>query len=375
MKKTLLITLDFPPNIGGVANYYANLCSHLPPEDIAVLAPQARSSAKFDEEQDYSIYREKMLSTHPLVWPKWTRLIPIVKKLIDNEGFEMILVGNVLPVGTVAYHIQKSREIPYSVFTHGMDITTPIGKRKFLMKKILERAKKIYVNSSFLRHELVGLGVHPQRTAVIYPCSNLPETADHEEVVDLQKVHDLEDKKVLLTVGRIVQRKGHDMVIRSLKAVQKKVPNVVYVIVGEGPYKPQLEKLIHQHGVSDIVKFVGSVDQDTLCAFYELSDVFIMTPYMLKNRDVEGFGIVYLEAAQFGKPVIATKTGGVSEAVLDEKTGLVVPPRKRDEIIDAIITLLTDESKAHKLGTQALDRVYHEFRWELQAEALKKTLM
>jgi len=175
-------------------------------------------------------------------------------------------------------------------------------------------------------------------------------------------------------VGRLVQRKGHDMVIKAMPEIIKQVPDCIYLIVGGGPYKQTLERLVNKNNLRDWVKFIGTASHQDLPALYQLADVFIMPARQLDNGDVEGFGIAYLEANLFGKPVIGGKSGGVADAVIDGQTGLLVDPTDVSQIAKAAIKLLTDEAYAAKLGTQGLQRVNEEFDWVSQTEKIKELL-
>jgi len=170
--------------------------------------------------------------------------------------------------------------------------------------------------------------------------------------------------RIILTVGGLVARKGHDMVIRALPRLRQTVPDVMYLIVGDGPYRTQLETLAVALGVQDHVIFVGKVPGEYLPDIYALSDVFVMpSREQLNVCDVEGFGIVFLEANACGKPVVGGRSGGIPDAIIDGVTGLLVNPHDPEDIANALARLLTDGDLAVRIGRQGRLRVASDFNW------------
>ena len=390
IKKSLLLTLDFPPSHGGVAAFYYNICKNLPPDKIVVLAPEQAGAKEFDQKQNFTIIRKKRLNLLPPnnAWGlrqiskitsriKWLALIKDLGQTAKNHKIELIQVGQVLPLGTVALAYQSRKEIPYIFYAHGLDITLPqkFRRKKALLKKIIAQARAIVANSHFTKDELVKLGASGEKIIVVHPCPNITtEQISEWKIEEITGDYGLKNKKILLTVGRLVERKGHDMVIKAMPEIIKKVPTAVYLIIGEGPAQKNLEKLVNQRSLRDYVKFLGGVPNKDLPAYYQLCDVFIMPSRQLANGDVEGFGIAYLEANLFGKPVIAGRSGGVAEAVINGQTGLLVDPSNVSEIAAAAIRLLTDPGLSERLGLQGLERVSTEFDWKTQTEKIKEIL-
>ena len=175
----------------------------------------------------------------------------------------------------------------------------------------------------------------------------------------------------MLTVGRLVGRKNIEGVLRALPRVTEMVPNLLYLIAGDGKDRERLEVASAQMGLSPFVRFLGYVPDGLLPALYCASDVFLMPSLERKNsQDYEGFGIVFSEANACGKPVIGGRSGGMADAVIDGETGLLVDPHSVDEIAAAIIRLLTDQELAHRLGENGRRRVERELSWERVAERL-----
>lgn len=365
MKKTLLITLDFPPMIGGVANYYKNIVDNLPPENIRVLTNDGN----------------RLVAGLP-IWPKWMPALLNVWKAVRRDKIEVLLVGQILPLGTVAWLLNKLTRTPYIVMTHAMDVTFPqkYPRKKWLMKKILHGAHKVTTVSRFTEQQLKSLMVGPDRSKieVIYPCPNLRIRDFNEQVCSgIPDKYGKPDAKKILSVGRIVERKGFDAMIEALARMNKDYPNFNYLLVGEGEYKKKLQKMLTQpayESIANKVIFVGKVPDNELACYFKLCDVFAMPSRRLSTDDVEGFGIVYLEANLFGKPVIGGDSGGVRDAVKDGKTGFLVDPTDTGMIADAVLKLLRDPERARRMGQAGQKRVLEEFNWACQTAKLEKLL-
>ena len=227
----------------------------------------------------------------------------------------------------------------------------------------------------FTKDELIKLGADSAKIIVVHPGPNLlAEEVSKFKIKETIQAYNLKDKKILLTVGRLVERKGQDTVISALPEIIKKVPDLKYLIVGTGPYQKTLARLVDQNQLGNYVKFINPSSENDLAALYQLCDVFIMPSRQLPSGDVEGFGIVYLEANSFGKPVIGGRSGGVPEAVIDGQTGILVDPTNIDQIAQQTIRLLTNQALAQRLGLQGLERVAEEFDWQAQTEKIKQIL-
>ncbi len=357
--KTLLFTLEYPPMIGGVANYYYNLVKHWPGE-ILVLDNN----------------KNKLLA-HWL-WPKWLPALSQLWRVIKKEKIKHILVGQILPLGTVTYFLTRITGTPYSVFLHGMDFTYALARKrkKKIARKILVGATNIICASQFtasLVQEFLG-EEEKQKIKVIYPGVARPNFPDLEQTkIKLREKYSLKGKFILFSVGRLVKRKGFDMVIKALPEILKYVPNLYYILAGDGPDKKYIYECAK--GVPNII-FLGKVSEKEKWAWFELADIFIM-PARVRGKgrgvaslDFEGFGIVYLEAALAGKPVIGGEDGGAAEAVKSAVTGILVNGRSQEKIAGAVIRLAQDASLRQRLGEQGRMRAKQEFRWEEQARKI-----
>lgn len=406
MNKSLLFTIDFPPHVGGVANYYNEICAYLPSDKIVVLAPSdldnnenlpflpvgrqefpsftRRGKQREDApspplerggEGGVTIHRKNLITNLP-IWPKWLPAFWHLYKTIKKEKIQNVLVGQVLPLGTVTLCLSKIMSFQYFVFTHGMDIlmAQKSQRKKILLKKILKHAEGIITNSEFTKKELLKIGVQENKITIIYPCPYYKPPASEEIKKEIIKKYNLDGKKIILSVGRVVQRKGFDMVITSMNDIIREEKNAVYLMVGgKGNYETELKNLIENSPAKENIIFIKDGNCDEIKSLFDLCDVFIM-PSRQIGEDVEGFGIVYLEANLFGKPVIVGRSGGSVEAVIENETGLLVDPASLTEISQAVLKLLQNKDLAAKLGSQGKMRAEKEFTWDRQVEKLKSIL-
>lgn len=370
MKKTLFITLDYPPMRGGVANYWANLNKFLPREDLIVLAQEIENAAEFDIPESYPIARKNLILNTKLIWPRWLPLLWHAYKLIRDENVERVLVTHVLPVGTAALILKALLGVPYFVSFHGLDIQlAKTNKRKlWLTRKIVKNADGIIVNSQFTLNKLKEMcDCDGKRIEIVYPCPHFNGDTPSEYFLEqFRKENILIGKKIILTVGRLVERKGHDKMIEAMPAVLQKIPNAVYCIVGSGNYELDLRQAVERLKLNEHVRFFTDVKDAEVPMFYSACDLFAMPCRELSDGDVEGFGIVYLEANTYGKPVIAGNSGGAVEAVENNINGVVVDPLNVSEIANAAIDLLINEQKAKEMGERGRVRVMERFNWKEQ---------
>jgi phosphatidylinositol alpha-1,6-mannosyltransferase len=380
MRRTLLITLEFPPQYGGVATVYEQLGHAAPEHKFVVLAPTHGDAAQYDEKQSMTIIREELLTTVGAGgWRGRIALRKLIKKLpeiITQYEIELVLVGNILPLGTAALLLRRQKNIPYAVYCHGMDVLVAQRhwRKRWLVRHILRQADRVLTNSKFTQDVAITAGATQQQVHIIQPLpTQRRQLVDSETRNHVCSSINAGGKRILLSVGRLVPRKGFDTVIAALPQIRAVTPDVMYVIVGNGPDLSRLQQLASEHGQTDAVRFVGSVAPNELAAYYELADVFLMVSRQI-GPDVEGFGIVALDAGVYGKPVIGGKSGGVGEAVIDGETGILVDPQDPTATAQAVITLLHDSAYAQKLGTNGLARAEKLQAGHTQKDALENAL-
>lgn len=369
MKKTLIITLEYPPQVGGIASYIYNLSANLPSEDIVIYAPHLKGDKETDAATSWKTYRRAPY--WPFFWPHWLRLYFQIAKIIEIEKIEQIHVHQVLPVGYVAYLLKKFKKIPYTIFLHGTDIEMALQKKRNKFIKLCLAAQNIVVNSQFLKQKLESRIENLPPTKIIYPCpGELFYNAPLEtELTSLRAKLALNGKRVLITVARMAEGKGYPHLVRIVNKMLIKFPNLVWLIVGDGPKKQAIIELVQKNNLQNIARFMGNVEYKELIKYYYLSELFVLLTHRDETSE-EGWGTVFLEAAACGLPVVAGRVGGVEEAVEHGKTGLVVDVYQDAMVEAAIANLLNDENLRRQMGAAAKERVRSLFNWQKQAQIL-----
>lgn len=356
--------MDFYPAIGGVSNYWMSLSDHLESASWVVLAPPLAAGAR-ECSCRYKIIRAQFFSRWCI--PKWLPLVFSIYRVLRSEKIDQIVAGQTLPVGTVAAILSILTRTPYLVSTHGMDIALALRhwRKRTVCRWVLSRAKGIFTISSYTARILSEYGVAGDVITFIQPCPR---------ITPVFLVPDSDSNRptcspIILTVARLVKRKGHEYILSALPDVIRAYPDLLYAIIGEGPERRELERSVRELDIERSVVFLGLLSDAHTAWWYAHADVFVMTPIDI-DGDVEGFGIVYLEANSFGKPVIASASGGIGDAVRDGTTGVIISEKSSDAIRSALLTLLGDPVLATRLGRQGKKRVEEEFSWSMQAKKL-----
>jgi phosphatidylinositol alpha-1,6-mannosyltransferase len=370
--RTLVVTNDLPPRHGGIQQYVHNLLSALPGrEALAVLAPRWEGWRGFDAQQPFEIRR----------WPSETmwptrELAARVRSMADEHRAEVVLFGHGLPLSALGPGLAR-RGIPYIVITHGAEHWMALAPgAAFEMKRATSLASRVTVISNFTGRTIRT--VVPDRI----PVSMLPPGVDVERFrpgIDVEAVrerHGLGHAPLIVCVSRLVARKGQDTLIRAMTEIRARAPGATLLIVGDGGIDAKLRRLAEDKAPSGSVVFAGAVSEEELPAYHCAADVFAMP---CRSRygglEVEGFGIVFMEAAACGKPVVAGDSGGAAEAVVAGETGLVVDGRETGEVAEAVSRLLVDRERAEEMGRRGRLRAEEHFAWPMLARRMAMWLM
>ncbi|MBU2542380.1 glycosyltransferase family 4 protein [Patescibacteria group bacterium] len=376
--KKLIITLEYPPQIGGVAIYSHQFAREFNPDEVVVLAPYYKDAKSFDEKEKFKTIRKNILL--PIfIWPRWLKLFFQLLFIVKKEKIEIIHLHNTLELGGAVWLIKKIKKIPYLIFSHGTDLEYGANlkmKRKFLTK-VLNETEQIVFNSENLKKRLLKvLPEYVNKASVLYPCPEqmFYQSIDTEEVNKLKAQYALEGKKVMLTVADFEEGKGYTHLIRMFPKILERIPNLVWFIVGDGPKKDFLIDEIQKRSLQSVVRFIGQIPHEELNKFYHLADLFVLLTHPDEGRE-EGLGLVFLEAAAAGLPVVAGKSGGVEEAVIHTQTGILVDIYKGDNyVVESIVKMFKDEEYAKRLAENAKSRVQADFKWESQLKVIEKWL-
>ncbi|MFF5156957.1 glycosyltransferase family 4 protein [Streptomyces sp. NPDC000348] len=380
MHKTLIVTNDFPPRPGGIQAFLHNMALRLDPERLVVYASTWKRSgegveatAAFDAEQPFPVVRDR--TTMLLPTPAATRR---AVGLLREHGCTSVWFGAAAPLGLMAPALRRAGAERIVATTHGHEAgwaQLPAARR--LLRRIGDATDTITYLGEYTRSRIAGALTPGAASRMVQLPPGVDEKTFHPGSGgdEVRARLGLTDRPVVVCVSRLVPRKGQDTLIRAMPAILAAEPDAVLLIVGGGPYEKDLRRLAADTGVAASVRFTGSVPWSELPAHYGAGDVFAMPCRTRRGGlDVEGLGIVYLEASATGLPVVAGDSGGAPDAVLDGETGWVVPGGSADQTADRVITLLGDAELRRRMGERGREWVEEKWRWDLLAERLKALL-
>ncbi|MFG3338113.1 glycosyltransferase family 4 protein [Streptomyces tendae] len=380
MRKTLIVTNDFPPRPGGIQAFLHNMALRLDPERLVVYASTWKRSregieatAAFDAEQPFTVVRDR--TTMLLPTPGATRR---AVGLLREHGCTSVWFGAAAPLGLMAPALRKAGAERLVATTHGHEAGwAQLPAARQLLRRIGESTDTITYLGEYTRSRIAG-ALTPEAAARMV---QLPPGVDEKTFHpasggdEVRARLGLTERPVVVCVSRLVPRKGQDTLIRAMPRILAAEPDAVLLIVGGGPYERDLRRLAEETGVAASVHFTGAVPWSELPAHYGAGDVFAMPCRTRRGGlDVEGLGIVYLEASATGLPVVAGDSGGAPDAVLDGETGWVVRGEDPNESADRITTLLADPQLRRRMGERGRTWVEEKWRWDLLAEHLKALL-
>jgi phosphatidylinositol alpha-1,6-mannosyltransferase len=368
---SLLVTNDFPPKVGGIQSYLYELWRRLPPAETTVLTTPYAGTEAFDAQHGFRIERTK----ERFLLPK-PSLATRVDALAREVGAQVIFVDPMLPVGAIG---PRLRSAPFVVVAHGAEITVygRVPGSGLLGRRVLRHAAGVVAAGTYPARQAERTARRPLRGVIVPPGVDVERFApepgdatagDDERAATRRRLRLDPDRPLVLGVSRLVPRKGFDVLIEAVAGLPD---DVVLAIAGAGRDRKRLEVLAARRDVEDRVRFLGRVRDEDLPALYRCADVFSMP---CRERwgglEAEGFGIVFLEAAACGLPVVAGHSGGAQEAVDDGVTGFVVDPPDAPGVRDALARLLTDTALRAGMGRAGRERAVAEFSYDALVERL-----
>jgi len=348
MRKVLFLTEEFPPFKGGVGRFMKQLADAVPGSKKVIVAQ--KTGVGYPHSVTPISFRSQWM------WPSWLPACFSAYRLYKKNNCGQIVVSSVLPSGACALLLHIFFRIPYSVMVNGMDIlhVRRSLSKKWLVRKILEAADSIFTCSDYTKEKLSLYGIHQEKTVTIHPkayCTQDKIPASQDRIPE-----QLQNSRIVLSVGRLVKRKNLKTVIDVAKEF-KDDKKVQFVIIGDGPEKNNLERQIEINNLQSTVRIRTNVHDDELAAYYQQSRAMLFLPVSNETTgDVEGFGIVAVEAASFGLPCIASNQGGVPDAVQDGVSGFLVNPQDTADIVKKLHRFIYDEelwAHFHKRAKQS----------------------
>jgi len=358
----LIITRTFPPEVGGMQNLMWGLAKSLSKLDLVkVFADYHEDHKKFDDKVSFTIERVSGVK----LLRKYRKSLLINEYLSKNKNINCIIADHWKSLELIKSPRKKICLI------HSKEINHPKGSR--LNKKVLEvlnNVDHVVANSNFTKNLAVNLGVEEKRLVVINPGVDPVEDIPKEDLKQADEM--LKGKKQrLITVSRFDKRKNHEKVIMAIRNLKEKYPDITYTCIGYGDEEENLKKLVIELKLDNYVLFLSDISNELKNALVAKSNIFIM-PSIIHKSSVEGFGISFIEAAQYGIPSIGGKDGGASDAIIHDKTGLICDGNNLDDIYSGIDNLL-EKNKYLNLGKEA--KIHSEnFLWDKIIESYKRIL-
>ncbi|WP_310767560.1 GDP-mannose-dependent alpha-(1-6)-phosphatidylinositol monomannoside mannosyltransferase [Mycobacterium sp. Z3061] len=374
MSRVLLVTNDFPPRRGGIQSYLGEFVNRLvdsKSHSVTVYAPKWKGAEAFDEAAESAGYR---VVRHPT-----TLMLPVptvdtrMRRLIEENHIDTVWFGAAAPLALLAPRARQAGAKRVLASTHGHEVgwsMLPVARS--VLRSIGDHTDVVTFVSRYTRSRFAP--AFGPKAALEYLPPGVDSDRFHPDPAaraELRRRYRLGERPTVVCLSRLVPRKGQDMLIQALPAIRRRVEGAALVIVGGGPYLETLRKLTRDCEVEDHVTFTGGVPGDELPAHHAMADVFAM-PCRTRGAgmDVEGLGIVFLEASATGIPVVAGDSGGAPEAVQHNKTGLVVDGNSVEEIGEAVTELLIDRDRAAAMGAAGREWVRTQWRWDLLAARL-----
>ena len=374
MNRVLLVTNDFPPTVGGIQSYLRDFVGTLPPEHVVVFASTQdfEAARRYDAEASYKVIR-----WHRSLMVPTLATMARLKRVIRDECIDTVWFGAAAPNALMARAARRAGAMRIIASTHGHEVGWSMIPGAHLALRLIGNSVDVitYISNYTLGRTRTAIGGHPSY-------EQLPSGVDtffFRPATEEQRAHTRArldvgpNDPLIVCVSRLVPRKGQDQLIRVIDRIRESIPGATLVLVGQGPYRRQLEDLAGER-LGDSVVMTGQVDRETMRDIVAAADVFAM-PARTRGRglDTEGLGIVYLEAQACGVPVVAGDSGGAPETVTRE-SGVVVDGRDADELARELLELLADEGRRKAMG--AAGRAYTEraWTWEVMGARLRRVL-
>ena len=361
----IILTQCFPSRVGGIETLMYDIALNLSlKHDVKVLADQQDSAKdlEFDKNnKNFSILRFKGLK-----FLRKRKKFNQLKNICSSNNIEAVITDSwkslELPINFL-----KEKKIPIISLVHGNEIIIKNDNHHKRIKKVLELANALVVNSSYTKNLLSKISENFKKIEVIYPGVKSTKNII-EQAIDLDDSY-----PTLLTLARLEKRKGHSYILKSIFNLKKIYPDIQYIIAGEGDQLENIKKEIKNYNLESNVKLVGTINENQKKFIFSKTDIMIMpTIDETHANSIEGFGIAYIEAAQYGIPSIASNVGGTPEAVLHNKTGLII--NNFNELDESIKNLVENKQNRIELGQNAKNRAENELIWEKQVVKYNKLI-
>ena len=372
----LFVTNDFGPRAGGIETFIIGLIQRRPFGQTIVYTSFQENSAQFDADW-LANYGVRVIRDRSKILLPTPRVALHLRGIIKKEGITTAAFGAAAPLGLLSASMKRAGVVRTVALTHGHEVWwAKVFPFDLLLRRIGSTVDVLTYLGEFTRKAISkALSARAQSAMVKIAPGIDVEHFIPTDASSLRASLGLADKKVIVSVGRLVHRKGQDHLIEAMPEILKNVPRAHLLLVGEGPYREYLQNLVHQLKLESSVTFIGRIQYQDLPMYICVGDIFAMpSRSRLMGLEVEGLGIVYLEASSCGLPVLAGDSGGAPDAVIQNETGLVVSGTDNKEIASAAVALLTNLEASQKMGTVGRQWIVDNWRWEIWSKAFEDLL-
>ena len=376
MEKILCITNDFGPRAGGIETFVIGLIERLPRSRVIVYTSAQDNSEHYDrrwlEEYGVEVVRDKAKILLPTPGVAYC-----VKAIVREREISTVFFGAAAPLALLSRTLRKTGVTHIVALTHGHEVWwSKVWPFTLAMKSISRHVSHLTYLGEFTK-SAISRSITREAAAHMVKIAPGIDT-DHfspQDASQLRSELGLSEKKVIVSVGRLVHRKGQDVLIEAMPAISSKVPEAHILMIGEGPYRSYLENRVKALGLQERITFIGRIQYADLPRYICVGDLFVMpSRSRLAGLEVEGLGIVYLEASACGLPVIAGDSGGAPDAVVEGETGLVVDGTSKADVAAAVIELLQDADRSKAMGIRGREWIIQEWRWDIWASRFAQLL-
>ena len=372
----LFVTNDFGPRAGGIETFIIGLIQRRPFGQTIVYTSFQENSAQFDADW-LANYGVRVIRDRSKILLPTPRVALQLRGIIKKEGITTAAFGAAAPLGLLSASMKRAGVVRTVALTHGHEVWwAKVFPFNLLLRRIGSTVDVLTYLGEFTRKAISKALSAKAQSAMVKIAPGID--VEHFIPTDASPLREslgLTDKKVIVSVGRLVHRKGQDHLIEAMPEILKNVPRAHLLLVGEGPYREHLQNLVHQLKLESSVTFIGRIQYQDLPMYICVGDIFAMpSRSRLMGLEVEGLGIVYLEASSCGLPVLAGDSGGAPDAVIQNETGLVVSGTDNKEIASAAVALLTNLEASQKMGTVGRQWIVDNWRWEIWSKAFEELL-
>ena len=377
-KNILVITNDFGPRTGGIETFVMGLLERIIDHKVVVFTSQQGDTSEYDQ-QWFKKFGVQVIRDRSKILLPSLRVAKRAKEIAQMHNIEVVVFGAAAPLALMAPKLRKAGAKKIIALTHGHEVWwARIFPFNLAMKRIGNSVDHLTYLGEFTR-QAISRSLSQKSIDSMVKIAPGIDTSHFSPQADANQRRTelgLESKKIIISVGRLVHRKGQDKLIQAFPTIVREIPSAHLLIVGEGPYRAHLEKLVEKLSLKANVTFVGRIFYNDLPSYLSASDVFVMpSRSRFFGLEVEGLGIVYLEASACAIPVVAGVSGGAPDAVQEGITGLCVDGTNIGQIAEAVIHICSDSKRATKMGLAGRNWVIEQWQWEIWSKQFNSLLM